>query len=85
MYGHVLLDCRQDVTSIADMAKGKHTMAKMSIPILVDWESIKDYLDKSDIVEVIRCKDCIKKPLCIIYRETNDEYGYCAWAGRKEK
>lgn len=33
-------------------------MAQMSIPILVDWESIKDYLAKSDIVEVVRCKDC---------------------------
>ena len=33
-------------------------MAKMSIPILVDWESIKDHMAKSDIVEVIRCKNC---------------------------
>ena len=58
-------------------------MAKTSIPILVDWESIKDYLGKADIVEVTRCKECIKKPLCMIYRETNDDYGYCAWAGRR--
>lgn len=34
--------------------------------------------------ELIRCKDCIKKSLCMIYRETNDNYGYCSWAGRKE-
>ena len=33
-------------------------MAKMSVPILVDAESIRDYLAKADIVEVIRCKDC---------------------------
>ena len=37
-------------------------MAKMSIPILVDWEGIKDYLAKSDIVEVVRCKDCKHRP-----------------------
>lgn len=60
-------------------------MAKMSIPILVDWESIKDYLEKADIVEVIRCKDCIKKPICTIYLETNDDYGYCSMAERKEE
>lgn len=57
-------------------------MAKTSIPILVDWESIKDYLGKADIVEVIRCKECIKKPFCTIYQKTNDEHGYCSLAVR---
>lgn len=33
-------------------------MAKISIPILVDWEEIKNYLAQNDIVEVVRCKDC---------------------------
>ena len=33
-------------------------MAKNSIQILVDWESIKDYMAKSDIVEIVRCKHC---------------------------
>jgi len=49
--------------TIALGQKGKK-MAKMSIPILVDWESIKDYLAKSDIVEVVRCKDCKHKTDC---------------------
>lgn len=57
-------------------------MAKTSIPILVDWESIKDYLGKANIVEVIRCKECIKKPFCTIYQKTNDEHGYCSLAVR---
>lgn len=35
--------------------------------------------------ELIRCKDCIKKSLCMMHRETNDDYGYCSWAGRKEE
>jgi len=58
-------------------------MAKMSIPIVIDCEAVKDYLAKADIVEVIRCKECIKKPICTIYRETNDDYGYCFLAERK--
>lgn len=33
-------------------------MAQMHVPILVDWDDIKDYMAKSDIVKVVRCKDC---------------------------
>lgn len=33
-------------------------MAQMHVPILVDWDDIKDYMAMSDIVEVVRCKDC---------------------------
>ena len=33
-------------------------MAELHVPILVDWDGIKDHLAKSDIVEVIRCRDC---------------------------
>ena len=33
-------------------------MAELCVPILVDWNDIKDHLAKSDIVEVVRCKDC---------------------------
>lgn len=52
-------------------------MAKLSVPIIVDWESIKDYLNKHDIVEVIRCKGC---------KHSIDYYGdgecYCRRPGR---
>ena len=73
-------------------------MAKMSIPILVDWESIKDYMEKADIVEVIRCKECKhflkarnedEYDSCAILFEMQDiplgtdEDKYCAWAERK--
>lgn len=51
--------CQKQIT--VEEQKGRQTMAKTIIPILVDWESIKDYLGKADIVEVIRCKECIKK------------------------
>ncbi len=33
-------------------------MARISIPIVVDWEEIKNYLAQNDVVEVVRCKDC---------------------------
>lgn len=38
-----------------------------------------------DAVPVIRCKDCIKKGICINYRYAQDEEGFCAWAERKEE
>ena len=63
-------------------------MAKMSVPILVDWESIKDHLAKSDIVEVIRCKDCkwfnqgyCTKFLIVCLKQID----YCSRAERKEE
>jgi hypothetical protein len=64
-------------------------MAKMSVPILVDWESIKDHLAKSDIVEVIRCKDCKhyskEDEICLdMFGGSCNEDGYCAWAERKD-
>ena len=34
--------------------------------------------------KVIRCKDCIKKELCSIFRDAKQELGFCAWAARKE-
>ena len=33
-------------------------MAQLHVPILVDWDDIKDHMAKSDIVEVVRCRDC---------------------------
>lgn len=72
-------------------------MANLSVPILVDWESIKDYMAKSDIVVVVRCKDC--KWWNAYYRECQspnwntgtDEYivqpagCFCSWGERKEE
>ena len=34
---------------------------------------------------VIRCKDCLKANLCIVYRDSKDPYGFCKWAVRREK
>lgn len=38
-----------------------------------------------DIVSVIRCKDCLKANICIVYRDSKDPYGFCKWAVRKEE
>ncbi len=37
-----------------------------------------------DIVSVVRCKVCLKKKICLLYRDTHDENGFCAWAERKD-
>lgn len=34
-------------------------MAELKVPILVDWDSIKDRLAEGNIVEVVRCEKCI--------------------------
>ena len=33
-------------------------MAKLHVPILVDWDDIKDLMAIYDIVEVVRCQHC---------------------------
>ena len=33
-------------------------MAKITVPIVIDWDNIKKMLDEHDIVEVVRCRDC---------------------------
>lgn len=36
-------------------------MAKITIPITIDFEGIKD-IENADIVKVVRCKDCKHRP-----------------------
>jgi hypothetical protein len=38
----------------------------------------------ADFEKVIRCKDCVKKQLCSIFRDAKQELGFCAWAVRKD-
>ena len=33
-------------------------MARLTVPIVVNLDEIKEYLENNDIVEVVRCKDC---------------------------
>ena len=33
-------------------------MANLTVPIIIDWKAIEEYLAQHDIVEVVRCKDC---------------------------
>lgn len=41
--------------------------------------------DASTAIDLVRCKDCIKKELCSIFRDARQELGFCAWAVRKEE
>ena len=64
--------------------------AKLTVQILVDWNDIKDHMAKSDIVEVVRCRDCkwFGKVGCAIMivddydKPTEDDY--CSFAERRE-
>ena len=31
---------------------------KLTVPILLEWNDIKAYMEQHDIVEIVRCKDC---------------------------
>lgn len=31
---------------------------------------------------LIRCRECIKKDLCCLYRDAKDENGFCKWGRR---
>lgn len=33
-------------------------MAKLTVPIVIDWDDIKNYVEQHDIVEIVRCKYC---------------------------
>ena len=66
-------------------------MAKLTVPIVVDWDSIKDRIKNGDLVEVVRCKDCKHKYVpddmedkwC--YWVDTDEDDFCSYGERREK
>ena len=88
------MDCQQDVTSIADMAKGKQMTEY--IVSEEDFDMIPDV--GPDWVRrrsntLVRCKDCKwhlpkypgERPTCLIYAGDWHDYDYCSRAERKEK
>lgn len=75
-------------------------MANLTVPIIIDWKAIEEYLAQHDIVEVVRCKNCKhlfdgehNANCCELLMEkakwiteiTVDENWYCADGERKEK
>ena len=60
-------------------------MAQLELPIRIEWDDIEEDLAKGNIVKVIRCKDCTHKEDCQWYYYSDDDYGYCKWAERKEE
>ena len=63
------------VTIIAQPENGGKAMAEIKIPIIFDVEEIKEYLSSNDVVEVVRCKDCMyfKRGWCM---NEDIRYGY---------
>lgn len=66
-------------------------MAKLTIPIVVDWDGIKDRIKNSDLVEVVRCKDCkhyrdsFPYDTCDVFdAKATDAEDYCSYGERKE-
>ena len=69
-------------------------MPVAKITTQVDLEDIKAYLEKEDIVRVVRCKDCKQcrktilfghfATVCDYWIKLTDEDGYCNHAERKE-
>lgn len=72
-------------------------MAELTIPVVVNWDDIKDRMAEGNIVEVIRCKDCkhwqffdsVKAKVC--KRRYDQHYwqshedDYCSRAERREE
>lgn len=65
--------------------------SKLKVPILLEWEDIKAYMELYDIVEVVRCKDCrhweqdviFVEGWCRCRRQGNPEW-FCADGERRE-
>ena len=78
------MDCQQDVTSIADMAKGK-TMTEYIVN--ADEENNLMYGRKYE--ELIRCKNCVKSQYDFMTKgywcdgKQVSEHHYCGYAERK--
>lgn len=65
--------------------------AKLTVPILIDWKSIESYMEKHDIVEVVRCKDCkhyrdsFPYDTCDVFdANATDAEDYCSYGERKD-
>ena len=73
--------------------------ANLTVPIIIDWKAIEEYLSQHDIVEVVRCKDCKhlfdgehNANCCAVLMEkakwimeiTVDENGYCNDGKRRD-
>ena len=53
----------------------------------MDREYIVREIDEGMIEkeEIVRCKDCMKNSLCIMFHSSKNPEGYCCWAERKEE
>lgn len=66
-------------------------MARIEVPIVVDMDGIKAYLEQNDVVEVVRCRDCKHWNEEDHWCNIRDSYGwdykpddFCSYGERKE-
>ena len=69
--------------TVTGRTRGEAIRAAYAIEILKAIYNGVMKLPTTDAVPVIRCRVCLKKRLCSLYRETNDENGFCAWGKRE--
>lgn len=60
--------------------------ANLTVPIIIDWKAIEEYLAQHDIVEVVRCKDCKHRDgsACDYSAVWVRKNGFCQWGERRE-
>lgn len=54
--------------------------------VCVTWDDAVTLIKSAptvDAVPVIRCRVCLFKRICIMYRDAKDENGFCAWGKRE--
>lgn len=64
--------------------------ATINVPVSIDLSTIQRWMESSDIVEVVRCKDCryyeetdAMIGTCLLTTSGAEVKGYCAWAERR--
>lgn len=58
---------------------------KKTIEYIVAISDVLDQKEQVILSELIRCKVCLKKRICSLYREANQENGFCAWGVKEEE
>lgn len=59
--------------------------AKKTIEYIVAISDVLDQKEQVILSELIRCRVCLFKRICSLYREANQENGFCAWGVKEEE
>lgn len=59
-------------------------MASNKLTLMIDTEAVKSWLEKTDMVYVVRCKDCIALQHCRFAQGLGLD-GFCSKGERREE